>query len=143
MNAMKMGRRRTRRRVIALGLMLALGVSALEALAGPVRDGSLHHESNIEASSHRFAAGHEHFGSAKSVTRPTTGAESQLHVAPPARKPTQQHRGGDDHCAHVHAVALIPTASQMFSAIVIDAPMTTHQRHDDPSRTSLPDPPRA
>jgi len=145
MNATKIGCGRTRRRVITLGLMFALGVSALEALAGPVRDGSAHHESNVEASSHRLAArlGHGHAGSLASATLPTAGAKSQPDVAPPPTNTNHEHPGGEDHCAHVHGVALIPTVKPMLSTIVVDEPMTTGPRHDDPSRTSLPDPPRA
>jgi len=145
MNATKIDRGRTRRRAITLGLMLALGASALEALAGPVRDGSAHQESNVEASSHRLAArlNHGHAGSLASVTLPTAGAKSQPDVAPPATNTNHEHPGSEDHCAHVHDVALIPTVKPMPSWIVVDAPMTTFERHDNPPSASLPYPPRA
>jgi hypothetical protein len=145
MKTINMGPASTRRRAIALGLMLTLGVAAQEALAGPVRDGPVHHESNIEASSHQstLRLGHGNAGSLASVTLPTAAAESQPDVAPPARKTNHGHSGGEDHCAHVHDVALLPAVKPMLSTIVVDAPMTTCERHDDPSRTSLPDPPRA
>ncbi|GMR12177.1 MAG: hypothetical protein BMS9Abin29_0365 [Gemmatimonadota bacterium] len=145
MNPTNIGRGRTRRRAVALGLMLALGMSALEALAGPVRDGSVHHESNVEASSHRSAArlAHDHADAQESASLAEAASACRPEIAPPADNTDHQHPGGEDHCAHVHGVALIPTVALMFSAIVIDAPMAIFERHDDPSGTSLPYPPRA
>jgi hypothetical protein len=139
------GPRQLRRRVIALTLMMALGVSAIEASAGPVTDGSVHHENEAEASSHWSppTAGHDHGATVGSITTAESGTPVHAQLAPTSGRSEHEHPGVDDHRAHVHGVALIPTVSMMFSAIVMETLVTTSDHHDDPTVTSLPRPPRS
>jgi hypothetical protein len=116
MNSKNTALRRAGRKVLSLGLMLTLALSALEALAGPVRDGPVHHESSVEASSH--------------------------HLASESGNQGHEHRSVEDHGVHVHGVALIPTVALTFSVSVIDAPMFTDEHHDDLITSAIPHPPR-
>lgn len=124
--------------MLAVGLMLALTTSAVEAAAGPVRDGSMHHESNVEAASHRSDVGlnHGHMQSLEPASARALGPESQDGV------PDHGHANGGDHCAHVHGVALLPSEALEFSTLVSDVPVTWSQHHQGPVATSLRRPPR-
>ncbi len=143
MNLANQASGRARRRAIALTLTLALGMSATEAVAGPVRDGAVHHESSVEASSHQFAVGirHHHDGSPESMTgAPVDASHSDLTPSPAEAQ--HEHPGGDDHCAHVHGVALVPTLSLSFSVTFFDALLNPSEHHDDPLGTVIHHPPR-
>jgi hypothetical protein len=132
-----------RRRVIALGLMLALAGSAVEALAGPVRDGSMHHETIVEASSHRFVLGVQHDHDAPAVAdAPAPDDASSASSVPSSADDEHEHSGDADHCSHVHGFALVGTTEAM-SAVVVSDPgdreiMPRHER----SETLVLRPPR-
>jgi hypothetical protein len=149
MNATKMGSDRTRRRAIALGLMLALGASAVDAVAGPVRDGSVHYASarqdaDLGAVSFADHLGptHDHDGPLEPTATQQACTVSQPGSAAPSGETEREHADGDDHCGHVHGVALIPAVSLTVSAIAGDAPTTFCAHHDDPFAASFRRPPK-
>ena len=80
------------RRAIALALLLGYSASTAEATVGVLRDGTVHHESEVAAvihqETHQGDHGHED---------PGTGAEHG-----------SEHRHGTsgDHCTHVHGIGL-------------------------------------
>ena len=138
MHATTRGTARSIHRVIAFGMLRAFFTSAVEAVAGPVRDRTMHHETNAEAESHRTAqgSGHDHLRSV-----PKT---APLPPSPDAHRdqPDRVHPGGD-HCTHVHGVSLVPHLTCSFYSTVVALPDTPADHREDPAYTRFPHPPRA
>ena len=138
MYVMTMGTVKTRRRVIAFSMLLAFATSALEAVAGPVRDGAVHHETIVEASSHLTVqgAGHNHLGSVPNSEAQTPNPDA------PSDGLDDEHPGGD-HCTHVHGVPLVPHMTVVFASVVVATSDSPVAHHEDPTYTHIPHPPRA
>ena len=118
------------RRLIALLLLLATAGSALETVAGELRDGAVHHETGLAAAQHSALAGGEH------------GHE---HGDPAGHQHGGGHEHGTstDHCTHQHG-------SAMPSEFALDTPSLTVPHYDsetpvtsDRSAATLIPPPRA
>ena len=98
------------RRVLGLALVIATPVWQLEAVAGVMRDGVVHHEAASAAASHTSATSGEH------------GHEDGL---PPAQHPHgSQHQHGTpaDHCSHAHGFAVVTAFSMGFHSHVFPHP---------------------
>jgi hypothetical protein len=139
--------RRSRQRLIALVLTLALGVSAVDAVAGPTRDGAVHDESNVEAESHRTALRHGHHHDGGTFVTVTSAGHFNAPQSAGAQRPETDldHLAGGDHCAHLHGFALAQMVAMTFSAAAVDAPtvVLVPRPYDDPSPISDRRPPKA
>lgn len=96
------------RRAIALVLLIISAASPIEAVAGELRDGEIHHETSAEASRHSATSmgehGHEHGR--------TFEDESHDHATDEGDPDGTEHRHGtgSDHCTHAHGPALAAPA---------------------------------
>jgi len=135
---MTMGTVKSIRRVIALSMLLAFATSALEAVAGPVRDGAMHHETILAAASHQAVVGssHNHQGTLSETSAQTPNPDA------PSDGPDHEHPGGD-HCTHVHGAALVPHMTVAFASVVVATSDSHAAHHEDPTYTHIPHPPRA
>jgi ABC-type nickel/cobalt efflux system permease component RcnA len=111
----------TLRRILALLLLLAAGLAQGESVWGELRDGEVHHESDVAAFAHAATADGEH------------GHED-------ARVPEHRH-GGDhqhgthaDHCTHQHGVALpADPGFDFWQAVTANVAVEAYLSTDRPS----------
>jgi len=93
------------RRAFALAILLGYSASTAEAVVGVLRDGVVHHESEVAAVSHQETHlgdhGHED---------PGAGAE---------HGPDHRHGTSSDHCTHVHGLGL-PSGCDLVEAVTRD-----------------------
>ena len=90
------------RSLVAFALLLGYGVTSLEVAVGEVRDGEIHHESNLQAIDHTQSSQGEH------------GHEDGGRT--PEHGPDHQHGTSGDHCTHTHSVSLV---SASYSFLII------------------------
>lgn len=120
------------RSTVALLLLISFTVSSLEAVAGVVRDGAVHHETNAAALSHAVDAAGEH------------GHESVEEGSQQEHGPEHRHGTSSDHCTHTHTSGL--TASAIHVAwVVSESPVVALPPATPTDRTVRPllQPPRA
>lgn len=86
------------RSTVALLLLMSFTASSLEAVAGVVRDGAVHHETSAAAVSHAVEAAGEH------------GHESVAEGSDQEHGPDHRHGTGADHCTHTHGSGLTALA---------------------------------
>ena len=95
------------RRSIALALLLGYSASTAEATVGVLRDGVVHHESEVAAvihqETHQGDHGHED---------PGAGAEHGSG---------HRHGTSSDHCTHVHGLGL-PSGCDLAAIVTRDEP---------------------
>jgi hypothetical protein len=96
------------RRFVAALLLLAFHASSLEAVAGVVRDGSVHHESVTQAATHAAEGRAEH------------GHEAVSDEPDEEHGPQHQHGTGSDHCTHAHGTALVGSVA----GVALDAQLS-------------------
>lgn len=89
------------RRFIALILLIFSTATPLEAVAGMVRDGEVHHETAAQATQHaaRTTGEHGHEHDLASHGQDDDGADED-------HGPNHKHGTGADHCTHAHNPAL-------------------------------------
>jgi hypothetical protein len=134
-----LGTAKSIRRVMALGLLLSVGTSTAEAVASPVGDGSMHHESNLEAASHRSVVGLEHEHLNEGIASDAVGAV----VNDGGDHTDHEHPDGGDHCTHVHGAALVPQLADAIPSVAVALLGTVPVLQEDPIYTHVLHPPRA
>jgi hypothetical protein len=130
------------RRTIAFVLLVLTTASPMEAVAGELRDGEIHHETSAEASRHAATSmgdhGHEH-GRA-------FDDESHDHAADEDDPEGTEHRHGtgSDHCTHAHGPALAaPAVAAVVTARTGTIPVVTVPAPSDHTSPPLHEPPRS
>jgi len=120
------------RKVVALVLLVSFVTSSFEAVAGLVRDGSVHHETATEAMTHSSARTGEH------------GHETASEAPEQDHGPDHQHGTGADHCTHVHGAALLaPATVALVDHEVVMPPVGSLATPTDYRTPPLFHPPRA
>ena len=120
------------RRVVALVLLMTFLTSSFEAVAGVVRDGSVHHETATEALAHASEGPGEH------------GHETTSEAPDQDHGPDHQHGTGADHCTHAHGAALLtPTAVALVYDEVRIPTVASQATPSDYRAPPLLHPPRA
>ena len=119
------------RRLLSLLVLFSVALSSAESVLGELRDGEVHHESNIEALMHAASNGGGHHG------HEGGGKHSHSHDG------EHQHGTGADHCTHQHGAPLTTAfgfslATAFTSMRVAEPPL--HLSH---SASGLFHPPRA
>ena len=93
------------RHAIALALLLGYSASTAEATVGVLRDGAVHHESEVAAVIHQEAHQGDH-----GHEDPGAGAEHGSD---------HRHGTSSDHCTHVHGIGL-PSACALAEIVTRD-----------------------
>ena len=83
------------RRLIALTLLVLTSASSMEAVAGVMRDGEVHHENPAVAAAHAQTSPGDH------------GHEDAANSDEHRHDEGHEHGTSTDHCTHVHSVALL------------------------------------
>ena len=121
-----------RLRLVALVLLVSFVASSFEAVAGVVRDGSVHHETVTAALTHSSEGTGEH------------GHETASETPGQDHGPDHQHGTGADHCTHAHGAALLtPTAVALVDDEVRIPPVASQVTPSDYRAPPLFHPPRA
>lgn len=124
--------RRVRRRLVAGVLLLGVTASSFEAVAGLLRDGSVHHETVAQALAHPSQRTGEH------------GHETASEAPDQDHGPDHQHGTGADHCVHAHSAALLsPKAVALADGEVGMPPIASLAIPSDHRAPPLFHPPRA
>ena len=120
------------RRAVAVLLLLSFHAASLEAVAGLVRDGSVHHETVTAAFAHSSEGTGEH------------GHETASETPNQDHGPDHQHGTGADHCTHAHGAALLtPTAVALVDDETWTPPVASQATPSDYRAPPLFHPPRA
>ena len=120
------------RRTLSVVLLLSFLASSFEAVAGLVRDGSVHHETVTAAFAHASGGAGEH------------GHETEAEAPEQDHGPDHQHGTGADHCTHAHGAALTtPTAVALVDDEVWTPPVASQATPSDYRVPPLFHPPRA
>jgi hypothetical protein len=94
--------------LVALVLLVSFAAASLEAVAGVVRDGAVHHESTARAAAHADLAAGEH------------GHEDAASPHRPSDSEGHEHGTSSDHCTHTHRVAALASAPRPTATSVLD-----------------------
>ncbi len=123
---------RARRPLLAALTLLGFLSASVEAVAGVVRDGSVHHETVSEALTHASHSGGHH------GHEDLTDAPGQEHG------PDHQHGTGADHCTHHHGLAFLapPANPPLIEEVAVPA-LSLVATPSDHSPSPLFHPPRA
>jgi len=120
------------KRLIAASMLLSVAVSSLEAVEGEARDGEVHHETAVEASTHATAANADH------------AHESAPDEGPDENGSEHEHGTATDHCTHAHGMALpVPGARSVLTSDHRSPPSHLINTPTDWSATPRLQPPRA
>ena len=120
------------RPLMALALLASFATSSLEAVAGLVRDGEVHHESTATAAVHAVESTGEH------------GHEGAQEGFGEEHGPDHEHGTGSDHCTHAHGNALAPTpAAPAWAGPGVVIPTPPSRVPPGPDFRPLLHPPRA
>lgn len=132
MNAPPSPARSATTRFVAVVLLVSFLASSFEAVAGLVRDGSVHHETVTTAFTHSSEGAGEH------------GHETDAEAPDQNHGPDHQHGTGADHCTHAHSAALLaPTAVALIDDEVRMPRVASQATPSDHRVPPLFHPPRA
>jgi len=117
--------RRQLRAVAALAMLLGMGITTFEPVAGEVRDAT------------------EHYGGVS--TADDAGESAAVNVASDGESPDAQHIKGFDHCSHTHGCAVRPAPLSPAPEDLLPEPErpTVVRRPPEAPPASLYRPPRA